>query len=180
MAGGVSYLALLRGINVGGKNKVDMAELREAFEEMGHTEVSTWINSGNVFFRAPRGKRDELAARTEKALTKRFGIDLKVVLVTRAQLDTIVEGAPKEFGSDRYRCDVLFLRKPLTVKKAMAAIDLKEGVDQAWPGKGVVYFARLDAKASSSRISKFAMEPEYQDTTIRSWSSTQKLHARLD
>ena len=171
------YVALLRGINVGGKNAVAMADLRGAFEDLGFADVSTYINSGNVLFRGKRRKRAELAAEVERALTRRFKIDLKVVIVSAAELRQVVENAPPGFGAEGDSCDVLFLRKPLTVKRALGAIELKEGVDRAWAGKGVVYHSRLAARASSSRISKFVMTPEYQDVTIRSWSTTTKLAA---
>ncbi|MDQ4049187.1 MAG: DUF1697 domain-containing protein, partial [Actinomycetota bacterium] len=79
MSAGAQYLALLRGVNVGGKNLVKMADLRAAFEEMGFADVATYIASGNVLFRAPRQRREELAARIESELTRRFGIELKLV-----------------------------------------------------------------------------------------------------
>ncbi len=173
-AGGVQYLALLRGINVGGKNAVAMAELREEFEELGFADVATYINSGNVLFRGKREKMETLSARIEKALTKRFKIDLKVVVLTEAQMRKVVADAPKDAGHADYRWDAIFVRKPLTVKKVLGLIDLKEGVDRAWAGKGVVYFSRLDSKASSSRLSKFAGMPEYKDVTVRNWNSTTK------
>jgi uncharacterized protein (DUF1697 family) len=88
------YVALLRGINVGGKNLVKMADLRAAFESMGFADVATHIASGNVLFRAPRQRREELAARIESELIGRFGNELKVVLLTEAQLKAVVEGAP--------------------------------------------------------------------------------------
>lgn len=179
MATGVQYLALLRGINVGGKNKVKMAELREAVEAIGHTDVATYIQSGNALFRAPRQPRPELAARLESGLSERFGIELKVVVVTAAELRRVVEEAPDGFGAETHRCDVIFLRKPLTVKQAMAVIETKEGVDSAWAGKGVLYFSRLDAKASSSRLSKVVARPEYKNMTIRSWRTTEKLLALM-
>jgi uncharacterized protein (DUF1697 family) len=179
MGTGVQYLALLRGINVGGKNLVRMAELREAVEEIGHAEVATYIQSGNVLFRAPRQPRAELAARLEAALSERFGVELKVVVVTEAELRGVVEAAPDGFGAETHRCDVIFLRKPLTAKQAMAAIETKEGVDSAWVGKGVLYFARLDAKASSSRLGKVVARPEYKQMTIRSWRTTTKLLALM-
>jgi uncharacterized protein (DUF1697 family) len=160
-----------------------MAELREQFEEMGFGDVSTYINSGNVLFRAPRQKLDALAGRLEKELTARFGIELKVVVLTEAQLRAVVENAPTgtgEFAVDTHSSDVIFIRKPLTVKRAIAAIELKEGVDRAWAGKGVVYHSRLIAKVTSSRLGKFVMLPEYQDVTIRSWSTATKLLAKLD
>jgi uncharacterized protein (DUF1697 family) len=94
VSSGVQYLALLRGVNVGGKNLVRMAELRPAFEAMGFAEVATYIASGNVLFRAPRQRREELAALIESKLTRRFALELKVVLLTEADLRAVVEGAP--------------------------------------------------------------------------------------
>jgi uncharacterized protein (DUF1697 family) len=70
MSATIQYLALLRGINVGGKNLVKMPDLRAAFEEVGFTEVATYIQSGDVLFRAPRQRREELAARTESELSR--------------------------------------------------------------------------------------------------------------
>jgi uncharacterized protein (DUF1697 family) len=180
MAQGVQYLALLRGINVGGKNLVKMAELRAAFEEMGFADVATYIQSGNVLFRAPRQKQAELSARIESELTERFGTELKAVLLTEAQLKHVIDGAPRGFGAGSYLCDVIFVRKPLTVKKAFPLLETKAGVDRAWPGKGVLYFSRLASKASSSRLSRTVALPEYQNMTIRSWSTTTKLLALVD
>jgi uncharacterized protein (DUF1697 family) len=179
MSAGVQYLGLLRGINVGGKNLVNMADLRAALEGMGFEDVATYIQSGNVLFRAPRQKREELAARIEAKLSRRFGMELKVVLLTEAQLTGVIEDAPRGFGADSHKCDVIFLRKPLTVTKAFGLFETREGVDAAWAGKGVVYFSRLAAKASGSRLSKIVAVPEYQDMTIRSWSTTTKLHALM-
>jgi uncharacterized protein (DUF1697 family) len=180
MAGGVRYLALLRGINVGGKNLVPMAELREAFEELGFADVATYIQSGNVLFRAPRQRREELAAGLEAGLSERFGVELKVVLLTAAQLRGVVERAPADFGAETQRCQVIFLRKPLTVKRALSVIEIKEGVDRVWAGKAVVYHSRLEARASSSRLSKVVARPEYQNMTIRNWRTTTKLLGLID
>ena len=176
----LQYLALLRGINVGGKNLVKMADLRAAFESMGFADVATYIASGNVLFRAPRQRREELAARIESELTRRFGTELKVVLLTEAQLKGVVEDAPRGFGGDSHLWDVVFVRKPLTVKKAFGAVEIREGVDRAWPGKGVLYFSRLAAKATSSRLNKVASLPEYKNMTLRSWSTTTKLLALME
>ena len=175
---GVQYLALLRGINVGGKNLVKMTSLRTAVEEMGFDEVATYIQSGNVLFRAERQKREGLAARIESQLSRRFGTELKVALLT-AQLKGVIEGAPRGFGAASHLCDVIFLRKPLTVKRALGVLETREGVDRAWAGKRVVYYSRLASKKSSSRLSKIVMLPEYHDMTIRSWSTTTKLHGLM-
>ncbi len=177
---GVHHLALLRGINVGGKNLVRMAELRAACEELGLDDVATYIQSGNVVFRAPRRPRAELAARLEAQLGGRFGLDLKLVLLTESELRAVVEAAPPGFGGEEHLSDVIFLRRPLTVARALAAVELREEVDQVWPGKGVLYFSRLAEQAARSRLSKVVMRPEYKSMTIRSWSTTRKLLTLMD
>ena len=180
MATRVQFLALLRGINVGGKGLIKMADLRAAFEEMGFADVATYIQSGNVLFRAPRQKRDQLAARIESELSRRFDLEVKVVLLTEVQLKDVVEGAPRGFGAESHLCDVIFVRKPLTVRKAFGLVEIREGVDSAWAGKGVLYFSRLASKASGSRLSKIVSKSEYKNMTIRSWSTTKKLLALMD
>jgi uncharacterized protein (DUF1697 family) len=174
------YLALLRGINVGGKNLVKMDELRAAMESLALDDVATYIASGNVQFRAPRRKREELAAEIEKTLTKRFGTELRVVLLTETQLRGVVKDAPRGLAGERYLADVVFIRKPLTAKQAFSLVQLREGVDRAWPGKGVFYFSRLAEKKSSSKFSKVASLPEYKNMTIRSWSTVTKLLALME
>jgi uncharacterized protein (DUF1697 family) len=180
MADGVQRIALLRGINVGGKSLIKMADLRETFEEMGFADVSTYIASGNVLFRSPREKRAELAARVESELSRRFELELKVVLLTKAELRGVVNGSPRGFGWDTHLCDVVFLRKPLTAKKTIGLLQMREGVDQAWAGTGVIYMARLEAKKTTSRLNKVASLPEYKNMTIRSWSTTTKLLGLMD
>ena len=180
MPAGVQYLALLRGINVGGKNLVKMADLRTAVEDLGFADVATYIASGNVLFRAPRGKRDELASGIESHLSRQFGTGLKAVLLTKAQLEDVVAGAPRGFGGKSHLSDVIFLRKPLTARKAFGVLEMRPGVDRAWPGTGVIYCSRLASKASGSRLSKVVALPEYQNMTLRSWSTTTKLLAKMD
>ena len=169
------YVALLRGINVGGQNPVKMADLRAAFDGMGFADVASYIASGNVLFSAPKQSLRPLAARIENVLTIRFGIDVRVVLLTAAQLRAVVASAPEAFGAEDHLSDVVFLRAPLTVREAMAVVEVRDGVDRAWPGRGVIYFTRLAARKSSSRLSKIVGTPQYQDMTIRSWSTTTKL-----
>jgi uncharacterized protein (DUF1697 family) len=117
---------------------VEMADLRAAFEAMGLAEVATYIQSGNVLFRAPRQRREQLAAQIESELSRRFGAELRLVLLTGTQLRAVVAGAPRGFGAEDHKCDVIFLRKPLTASRAISLVEIKEGVDSAWAGKGVL------------------------------------------
>jgi uncharacterized protein (DUF1697 family) len=175
------YVALLRGINVGGKHKVPMTALRAAFEDDGHTDVTTYIASGNVLFSSST-PRTELEDRLEHVLERAFGIPLVVVVRTRAQVRAVVADAPAGFGArpDTFHSDAVFLKKPLTAAKAMEVVETKEGVDRAWPGRGVVYFERLSAKRTASRMGRMIGTPEYQLMTIRSWQTTTKLASLLD
>ena len=179
--GRTRYVALLRGINVGGRNKVPMAELRAAVEDIGHTDVATYIQSGNVLFTSTRA-RAEVESELEDALERRFGFPLVVVVRTHAQLRAVVQQAPKGFGKqpDTFHSDVIFLRAPLTPAKAMKVVKLRDEVDQAWTGRGVLYFARLSARRTQSKMSSIVGTPEYALMTIRSWSTTTKLLALLD
>ncbi len=179
--GAKRYVALLRGINVGGRNPVAMADLRAAFEEHGYTAVRTYIQSGNVLFESAAPPAS-LEADVEALVERRFGIPIIVVVRSHAQLRAIVRRAPDGFGAapDTYHSDALFLKPPLTARSAMRIVELRDGVDQAWPGTGVLYFARLSAQRTRSKLSKVASTPEYQLMTIRSWTTTTKLLALLD
>ena len=175
------YVALLRGINVGGRNKVAMGDLRDAFEAHGFDAVRTYIQSGNVVFDSASPAKS-LEDEIEKLLEKRFGVALVVVVRSQRQFSAVVDTAPKDFGldPDEYHSDVLFLKAPLTAKQAMRTVELRDEVDQAWPGTGVVYFARLSARRTQSRLSRIVGTPEYQQMTIRSWATVTKLQALLD
>jgi uncharacterized protein (DUF1697 family) len=176
------YLALLRGINVGGNNVIRMADLTACFEQMGLADVATYIQSGNIMFRADEQDRARLTDKIQRALSDAFHYDSRVVVITHGQLKSVVEGAPRQFGKDaaRYRYDVIFLKEPLTAKTAMKSVSVKDGVDRAYEGKGVLYFSRLMAKAAQSRLSKIVMLPVYQNMTIRNWNTTTTLLALMD
>jgi len=89
-----SHVALLRGINVGGRNKVPMAELREVVTSLGHTGVTTYIQSGNVLFTTPEADPVKLSSDLEAAITGTFGIKSRVVVLSRDELDQILDRNP--------------------------------------------------------------------------------------
>lgn len=175
------YVALLRGINVGGRNLVAMADLRAAFEAAGSEAVRTYIQSGNVLFESG-APRPSLEDAVEAMLEQRFGVPFTVVVRSHSQLRGVVGKAPEGFGTqpDAYHSDVVFLKAPLTSPQAMRVVTTREGVDQAWPGSGVIYFARLSARRAQSRMSGIVGTPEYRLMTIRSWTTTTKLLRLLE
>ncbi len=176
------YLALLRGINVGGNNIIKMADLKTCFEELGLADVATYIQSGNVIFKSAEKDKAKLTKRIEAGLSERFGYEARVAVISHRQLKQAVDDAPRGFGKqpDKFRYDVIFLKEPLTPKEAMKSVSVKEGVDAAHAGKDVLYFSRLISKASSSHLTKIIGMPVYQSMTIRNWNTTTKLLAMME
>ncbi len=174
-----TYVALLRGINVGGRNPIAMAALKECFEAGGFDNVSTYIQSGNVLFDARRARTNELAGRIETMLAEAFDYEPTVVVRSRSQMRAIVDGAPHRFGAepDAYRYDVIFLKEPLSAVSAIAHVSTNPAVDEVHRGSGVLYFSRLTARATQSRLAKIVGSPIYPSLTIRSWNTTTKLLA---
>lgn len=171
------YVALLRGINVGGKNLIKMAGLRVCFEDLGLDAVATYIQSGNVLFTSGESASTKLNLRIEKALARKFNYKASVVLRSRTQLQKVVTSAPKGFGSipAKYRYDVIFLKEPLSASTAIKSVLANPVVDQAYAGVGVLYFSRLISRASQSRLSRLVSLSVYQSMTIRNWNTTTAL-----
>jgi uncharacterized protein (DUF1697 family) len=170
------YVALLRGINVGGRNLIRMAALKAIFEDQGFRNVATYIQSGNVIFESQETSF-KLVRKIEDMLAAAFGYEASVVLRSRTQMRSVVDRSPAGFGSQpaRYRYDVLFLKAPLSASAVVKTVPIKEEVDEVHAGPGVLYFSRLISKATQSRFSRFASTPVYRNITNRNWNTTVKL-----
>jgi len=169
---------LLRGINVGGKNRVPMGRLRGLLEGLGYSDVATYIASGNVILSSDRSPA-EVKRQIEEALPKTFRLDselIAVLVLTRAQLRAVVDHKPKGFGEhpDTYHSDAIFLIG-IDAATAMNVFDPRPGVDAVWPGDGVIFSQRLSAERTKSRLNKAISTPLYKSMTIRSWATTMKL-----
>jgi uncharacterized protein (DUF1697 family) len=171
------YVALLRGINVGGNNLIRMPALKACFEVQGFREVATYIQSGNVLFTSGRANPHALTLQIEKTLSKTFAYQARVVVRSFEQMKATVERAPAGFGRQpaAYRYDVIFLKHPLTPDEAVKSVSAKPGVDSVFPGDSVLYFSRLISKASQSHLSRVVGTPAYRNMTIRNWNTTAKL-----
>lgn len=175
-------VCLLRGINVGGKNLIKMTDLAACFEMMGFRKVRTYIQSGNVVFDSDEADQARLMGMIETALSNTFHYDSRVVVRSHEQVKEIVARAPEDFGSDpsTYRYDVFFLKEPLSAPEAITRITPREGVDQVWAGKHVLYAARLISRASQSYLTRIVGLSIYQDMTIRNWNTTTRLLQMMD
>ena len=171
------YVALLRGINVGGSNLIRMPALKACFEGEGFRDVATYIQSGNVLFTVGRSNHGRLTDQIEKALSNAFSYESRVVLRSFDDMKAIVKKAPKGFGGRpaEYRYDVIFLKAPLTADEAMKSMRARAGVDRVVAGDGVLYCSRLISKAAQSQQNRIVGKPVYQNMTIRNWNTTGKL-----
>ncbi|MGD8403090.1 MAG: DUF1697 domain-containing protein [Anaerolineales bacterium] len=178
-----TYVILLRGINVGGKNKIPMSDLRKCLDDLGFSNVSTYIASGNVLLKSDKGAK-EIKAQIEGALPERFKLDnelIKVLVLTRDQFQAVIDNKPEGFGErpEKYHSDAIFLMD-VDSAQAMYVFDPREGVDKVWPGEGVIYSQRLSAQRTKSRLSKIMGTSFYKSMTIRNWNTTTKLLKMLE
>ena len=176
------YLVLLRGINVGGRNKVPMQALREQLSHRGYGDVSTYIASGNVFL-SSADSPDRIGPEVESVLTENFNLDdelVRVLVLDRGQLQGVIENRPEGFGDrpDTYHSDAIFLMG-IGAETALPVFRPREGVDAVWPGEGVIYSQRLSAERTKSRLSAIMASPLYKSMTIRSWNTTMNLWDRF-
>jgi uncharacterized protein (DUF1697 family) len=173
-----TYVVLIRGVNVGGKNKVPMSDLRKCLEDQGFSNVSTYIASGNIILESDQPASD-VQDRIESALPQNFKLDsklIKALALTQDQLQAVIDNKPKGFGEHpyTYHSDAIFLMGIATAE-AMTVFDPRDGVDKVWPGKGIIYSQRLSAERTRSRLGKIVGTLPYQAMTIRNWNTTTKL-----
>jgi uncharacterized protein (DUF1697 family) len=154
-----------------------MSALKSCFESMGLSNVSTYIQSGNVLFSSDKNDKEKLVDIIETQLSQTFDYQSKIVLISKKQLESVVTKAPDKFGTDpeKYRYDVVFLKEPLTAVNAVKNIKIREGVDTVTQGKDVLYFSRLIELAGKSYLTKIISLPIYKNMTIRNWNTTSKL-----
>jgi uncharacterized protein (DUF1697 family) len=140
-----SHVALLRGINVGGRNKVPMADLREVVASLGHTGVSTYIQSGNVLFSTAEEDTAKLATALESAIEERFGIWSSVVVLSRDELAQVLAANPYPDEPNPKMVHVVFLNAELpaplrdrisAAESAAAAQGSRDTVRLAGPSAG--------------------------------------------
>jgi uncharacterized protein (DUF1697 family) len=173
----IKYLALLRGINVGGNNIIRMSELKSCFEAMGFENVITFIQSGNVIFESPETNLEKLTKKIEKALSSKFNYKSKIVLRTYDQLKRIVEQAPKSWGRDpEYKHNLLFIKEPMTAEKALIECgEPRKKFETATVGEGVIYLSASIANIGKTTFVKLAGKPIYQQITVRNYNTSVKL-----
>jgi uncharacterized protein (DUF1697 family) len=129
-----THVALLRGINVGGNNKVPMAELREVVASLGHADVTTYIQSGNVVFSTGETDTAALAAGLEQAIAAAFGIQVRVVVFSREELAQVMRDNPYAEEPNHRAVHAVFLSATPGPEVADGVADAQRRAEQKQPG----------------------------------------------
>jgi len=171
----VRSLALLRGINVGGKNKVDMATLRETFIRTGAGNVLTYINSGNVIFDDERPHL-ELASLLEGGIEEDFGLRVKVLLRDIASIRRLATAIPDTWTTDKtMRTNVLFLWEHVDSPDVVDQLPVRDGVDDIMYSPGAIVW-RYDAdNATRSGMGRLVGTDLNRAMTVRNSNTVRKL-----
>lgn len=176
--GGVSvkYVALLRGINVGGKTLVKMADLRTCAEQLGLDEVSTFIASGNLLFESRERSAARLETKIERALEKRFELPVKVVVLDRAAYARIVKAIPKSWAGDKtLRANVAFVRRGTNSKEVVRELQPDAAVEEVKAIDGAIFWATKRDAVNRSVMRKLIGGAAYKELTVRNLNTTLKL-----
>lgn len=170
------YVALLRGINVGGKNKVDMKQLKAAFEDAGMTSVRTYINSGNVIFSSSSRSRARLTEVLEDAIDRTFGFGVGVLVRDLTSMRAIVKALPGTWVNDAtMKCDVMFLWDDVARASVVKELSIKPEIEDLKYVAGALIW-RVDRNSvTRSGQMKLIRTPLYKRITIRNCNTTRKL-----
>jgi uncharacterized protein (DUF1697 family) len=177
----MNYVALLRGINVGGRNLMAMASLKACLEGAGFTRVETLIQSGNVVFCAARKSTKALATQIEDAIESASGVRPPVLVVSLEQMRQVHADAPAAWkrGNDLRR-NIAFLFPPVSAAKAVIEVEGRPGVDEVATGKGVLYLTTPIRYIGRSKLAKIVGKPIYRYLTIRTYATCQKILALME
>lgn len=173
-------MALLRGVNVGGKSTVSMAALAETFRGLGFGDVRTYINSGNVIFSAAATPGASLTARIERAIERDIGLPVTVLVLDDAALRSIVAAIPSTWVTDAtVRTDILFLWPDVDEPALLERIPRNPEVDEVRYTPGALIWRIDRVNASRSRETRLVGSALYKRMTIRNANTARKLHELL-
>ena len=174
--GGI-FVALLRGINVGGKNMIRMSSLKGSFERMGFGDVATYINSGNILFTAKEGDARKLEREIEAMLSGEYQLDSKVVVRSYPEMASLVEHLPADRAGDGdWRHNVIFLRHTIDSEKVLEGLSPTSGIERVLYRPGALLWSARAGDLTQSAWVKLPGQKVYQDMTVRNLNTTRKLH----
>ena len=173
------YIALLRGINISGKNRIPMTELKKGFEGLGFKEVKTYLNSGNVIFSSENEDVQMIAKQLEKMIKNQFDLDISVLVITKEELEIILHNAPDWWGDKNTEIydNLIFIIPPATYDEVYSEIgEPKEELEMIAHYENVVFwsFHRKDYQ-KTNWWSKTASVSIGKKLTIRTANTIRKI-----
>ena len=174
----MKYIALLRGINVGGNNKINMKELKTGFESLGFTNVATYINSGNIIFGSEITSISEIKSVCEAMILQRFSLDITVNIISASDLLDALAHAPEWWSLDENsRHNAIFAIPPMTAEEACAAVGAAKPEYEriAYSGQIIFWSAPLLTFSRTRWSNVVGNKAVYNAITIRSANTTLKL-----
>src|SRR5258708_2818586 len=173
----MTYIAFLRGVNVGGNSIVSMAAIKLALVALGLSDVRTYINSGNVIFSTRAADTQKLTARIEKALEEHTGMAIKVLVMAHKALKKIVDAIPRDWVDDKtMRTYVLLVWRELDDHGILERLATKPGVDELRYTPGAVVWRVDRENVGKSHMNKIVGTPLYKKISIRSANTMRKLN----
>jgi len=171
------YVALLRGINVGGKNKIDMKKFKETVEGIGMEDVVTYINSGNVIFKDSEHSKTEIAALLEKAIKDDFSLDIKVLIRSLKDYHEVMKALPNHWKNDKeMKSDVLFLWEEIDQETVIDDLTIKPDIDRVHYAPGALLWSVEKKDLTKSGLMKLAGTKLYKKMTVRNVNTTRKIY----
>ena len=171
------FVALLRGVNVGGNNMIKMSSLKKSFENLGFAQVSTYINSGNVIFKTRESDVRKLESKIEKMLLKEYQLDSRVVIRTLPEMAKLVKSLPASWGEESdWRHNVMFLRHSIDSEKILADLPVKSDIEQLDYRPGALLWSVKASDATRTNMARFGSHKLYREVTVRNLNTTRKLH----
>lgn len=171
------YVALLRGINVGGKNKIDMKMLKTTFENAGMDDVLTYINSGNIIFTSQETAVTELSHKFEAAILRDFNLQIKVLVRSEVEIKGLINSLPDTWKNDKkMRSDVMFLWEEIDDASLLENLKIREGIDTVKYIPGAVLWSVDKKNMSKSGLAKIVGTGVYKKMTIRNVNTVRKIY----
>ncbi len=169
----MKYVALLRGINVGGNNIIKMEDLKRVFITCGFTKVATLIQSGNVIFESGIQDSLQITEKIEQSLSKAFSYSSTVIIRSQKELKKILYNVPTQWKIEHdLRCYILYVKAPLTAEDVGKEVELHEGIDFLSVGEGVLYMSTTMDGLTKSKFAKLIGKKVYKDVTIRNFKTS--------
>jgi len=175
------FVALLRGVNVGGNNMISMGSLKESFEGIGFKHVTTYINSGNIVFKTKETDARKLEKKIEQMLSKEYQLDSKVVVRSLAEMMKLAKSLPPDWtGDSDWRYNVIFLRHTIDSEKILADLPFNTDVEHIVYRPGTLLWSAQVSEISRTNMQKLSTRKIFQDMTVRNLNTTRKLCALME